>query len=203
MVDGFAQTMVKVRHLFHAKRESHVSRVIFRSWQPNATIRAFPSRVAEGLGGGGSSSRPQRRPAAEILRARDVPLSVGAHPYGPCAQLHDGRRGGALQARQGLQRAASDGLGRVRPAGRERGACRTRSIRATGPTPTSTTMRGQLKIDGPVARLVARVRHLRPRLLQAPAEAVPRLPRSRPGRRASRPRSTGTRSTIRCSPTSR
>ena len=39
--------------------------------------------------------------APEILRARDVPLPVGAHPYGPRAQLHHGRRGGALQARHG------------------------------------------------------------------------------------------------------
>ena len=41
-------------------------------------------------------------PAQEILRARDVPLPLGAHPYGPRAQLHHGRRGGALQARYGF-----------------------------------------------------------------------------------------------------
>ena len=51
----------------------------------------------------------------------DVPLSLGAHPYGPCAQLHPGRRRRPLQARPRLQRAASHGLGRLRPAGRERG----------------------------------------------------------------------------------
>ena len=44
----------------------------------------------------------ERRSAAEILRARDVPLSVGPHPHGPCAQLCHGRRGGALQARPGF-----------------------------------------------------------------------------------------------------
>ena len=51
------------------------------------------------------------------------------------------------------------------------------------------------EVDGPVARLEPRVRHLRRRLLPPPAEAVPRLPREGAGRRASRPRSTGTRST--------
>src|SRR5215218_10844054 len=54
----------------------------------------------------------QRRPASEILRARDVPVSVGSHPYGPRAQLHHGRRGGALQARAWLQRTPPHGLGR-------------------------------------------------------------------------------------------
>ena len=34
-------------------------------------------------------------------------------------------------------------------------------------------MRAPAQVDGPVARLVARVRHLRPRLLRAPAAAVP------------------------------
>ena len=43
-------------------------------------------------------------------------------------------------------------------------------------------MRAQLQVDGPVARLVARNRDLRSELLQAPAEAVPRFPRSGPGR---------------------
>ncbi len=37
------------------------------------------------------------------------------------------------------------------------------------------TMKAQLKSHGPVARLVARARHLRPQLLPPPAEAVPRL----------------------------
>ena len=45
-----------------------------------------------------SLRRPQRRSARALLRARDVPLSVGAHPYGPCAQLYHGRRAGALSS---------------------------------------------------------------------------------------------------------
>ena len=44
------------------------------------------------------------------------------------------------------------------------------------------TMRGAAEVDGPVARLVARDRDLRPELLQPPAEAVPRFPRRRPRR---------------------
>ncbi len=59
---------------------------------------------------------------AEILRAGDVPLSQRQDPHGARPQLHAGRRGGALQAGARLRRAAPDGLGRVRPAGRERGA---------------------------------------------------------------------------------
>ncbi len=50
----------------------------------------------------GDLRHEERRSAAEILRARDVPLSVRAHPHGARPQLHDGRRGGALHARQGL-----------------------------------------------------------------------------------------------------
>jgi hypothetical protein len=60
------------------------------------------------------------RAAAEVLRAGDVPLPVGAHPHGPRAQLHHGRRDRALQAQPRLQRAPSHGLGRLRHAGGER-----------------------------------------------------------------------------------
>ena len=150
----------------------------------------------------GIFATPQRRPAAEILRAGDVPLSVGAHPHGPRAQLHDGRRGGALQARPGLQRAAPDGLGRLRPAGRER------RHGAQGPSARLDLRQhrrdeGAAQVDGAVARLVPRDRDLRPGLLQAPAADVPRLPRAPAWSSASSRRSTGTRSTRPCSPTSR
>ena len=62
---------------------------------------------------------------------------------------------------------------------------------------------GAAAVDGAVARLVARDRDLRPELLQAPAEAVSRFPRAPASSRAGSRRSTGTRSTRRCSPTSR
>ena len=143
---------------------------------------ARPSRAGRKSGtSAGIFETRERRPAPEILRARDVPLPVRAHPHGPCAQLHHGRRGRALQARQGLQRAAPDGLGRLRHAGRERrdgeqGASARMDLRQ------HRRDEGAAQIDGPVARLGARDRDLRPRLLQAPAADVPRLPRGRAGR---------------------
>src|SRR3546814_20925453 len=76
-------------------------------------------KVAAGLGRTPGLSRRSRSGPAEILCPRDVSLSVGTYPYGPRAQLHTGRRGRALQTRARLQRTASDGLGRLRPAGRE------------------------------------------------------------------------------------
>ena len=65
------------------------------------------------------------------------------------------------------------------------------------------TMRRQLKSMGLSFDWTPRVRHLRRRILSAPAKAVPRFPQGRAGRRARNPRSTGTRSTRPCSPTSR
>ncbi len=62
-----------------------------------------------------------RRPAHEILRAGDAAVSFGHAAHGPHAELHHWRRGGAVQAHARLQRAAPDGLGRVRLAGGERG----------------------------------------------------------------------------------
>ena len=116
----------------------------------------------------------QRRPPRKILRAGDVPLSVRAHPYRACPQLHAGRRAGALHARQGFQRAASDGLGRVRAAG---GKCRDRAQgRAQGMDLRQ--HRGDEEaaaVDRAVAGLVTRIRDLRSLLLQASAEDVPRF----------------------------
>ena len=139
--------------------------------------------MAEGLGRRAPSSPPPT-----TIRGRNYyvlemfPYPVRAHPYGPCPQLRDGRRGGALQARARLQRAASDGLGRLRHAGRERGDAEQDAIRAKWTYANIDAMRGAAQVDGPVARLVARGRDLRPELLRPSAEAVPRLPRRRPGR---------------------
>ena len=146
------------------------------------------AEMAGGLGRARPLPHPQRRPAPEILRARDVPLSVGAHPHGPRAQLRDGRRGGALQARPRLQRPAPDGLGRLRHAGRERRDAEQGPPARPGPTHNIAAMRGAAQVDGAVARLVARDRDLRSGLLQAPAAHVPRLPRGRARRRARPPR---------------
>ena len=141
--------------------------------------------MAEGVGRAEHLRHPQRRPAPEILCARDVPLSVGAHPYGARAQLHHGRRGRALQTRQGVQRAPSHGLGRVRAAGRER------RHGAQGPSqgmdlPEHRGDEGAAEVDGAVARLGARDRDLRSVLLQAPAEDVRRLPARGSGRAQAR-----------------
>ena len=73
-----------------------------------------------GVGGARHLPHPGQEQEAQALPARDVPLSVGPRAHGARAQLHAGRRDGPLHARQGLQRAASHGLGRVRAAGRER-----------------------------------------------------------------------------------
>ena len=122
----------------------------------------------------------KRRPAAEILRAGDVPLPVGAHPHGPRAQLHHGRRGGALQTRHGPRRAAPDGLGRLRPAGRERRG-RTQGASAGVDLRQHRGDEEAAQVDGAFARLGARGRDLRSVLLQAPAEDVSRLRQSRAG----------------------
>ena len=58
--------------------------------------------------------------APQVLLPVDVPVPLGPAAHGACAQLHHRRRAGALHAHAGLQRAAAHGLGRLRPAGRER-----------------------------------------------------------------------------------
>src|ERR1700689_512012 len=107
----------------------------------------------------------KRRPAAEILRAGDVPLPFGTHPYRACPQLYARRRAGALHARQGFQRAAPDGLGRVRAAGGERrdrtqGGAKSLDLRQHRGDEEAAAL------DRAVARLEPRVRDLRSRLLQ-------------------------------------
>jgi hypothetical protein len=127
-----------------------------------------------------SSRRRDQRRASEILRARDVPLSVGPHPHGPRAQLRHGRRGGPLQARPGLQRAAPDGLGRLRHAGRERGHGARRPPQGLDLRQHRRHARAA-EGAGPVDRLVARVRHLRPGILRQAAGLVPAPAEARPG----------------------
>ncbi len=79
------------------------------------------------------------------------------------------------------QRAAPDGLGRLRHAGRER------RHGAQGPSQGMDLRQHRrdeeaAPVDGAVARLEPRDRDLRPGLLQAPAADVPRLPQGRAGR---------------------
>ncbi len=133
------------------------------------------------MGRAGRVRDPQRRSAPEILCPGNVPVPVRAHPYGPCAQLRHGRRGGTLQARPRVQRAPPHGLGRLRHAGRKRGH-RQQDPSAHLDLREHRHHEGAAQVDGPVARLEPRDRDLRSQLLQASAEAVPRLPRRRPGR---------------------
>ncbi len=164
--------MVNVSRILHRRKPGHGNRTL-----QSARLRA---PLAEGLGRGAAVRDPERRSAPEILRAGDVPLSVGAHPYGPRAQLRDGRRGRPLPPGQRLQRAAPDGVGRLRPAGRERGA-RQQGEPARLDLREHRDDEGPAQDDGAVARLGARDRHLRPELLQASAEAVPGLLARRAG----------------------
>jgi hypothetical protein len=121
-----------------------------------------------------TARRDELRPKYYVLEMFPYPL--GAHPHRPCAQLHDGRRRRALQAVHRAQRAAPDGLGRLRDAGRER--------RDAGRRPSEgldlRQHRGDARPDeapGAVHRLVPRIRHLRSRILRPAAGHVHRLPR--------------------------
>ncbi len=129
--------------------------------------------MAAGLGQGGGLRRAARCGAAEILRARDVPLPVGAYPHGPCAQLHDGRRDRALQDGHRAQRAAPDGLGRLRDAGRKRRDGDRRPSQDLDLRQHRRHARPD-EAAGPQHRLVARIRHLRSGVLRPAAGAVSR-----------------------------
>ena len=85
---------------------------------------------------------------AEILRAGDAAVSVGRSARRPRQELHARRCGRADDAHARLQRAASDGLGRVRPARRERGDRRAASIRPSGPRENIANMRRQIRLMG-------------------------------------------------------
>ena len=79
--------------------------------------------MAAGLGGGARllHRRPgPRRRAREVLHARDASVPLRGPAHGARPQLHAWRRNHALQAPAWPPRAASDGLGLVRPACRER-----------------------------------------------------------------------------------
>ena len=136
--------------------------------------------MAEGLGGeqavqGGRGPRP-----AQVLLPRDVPVPVGSHPHGPRAGLRHRRPAGPLQVDARLQRAPPDGLGRLRPAGGERGD------RQRGP-PRGVDLREHrqhahpAEAHGHLLRLGPRGDHLRPGLLQVGAAGLHPHARARPG----------------------
>ena len=135
--------------------------------------------MAAPLGGDARLRGARRAGRARVLRARDVPVPLRAHPHGPRAQLLDRRRDRAPAADGGLARAPPDGLGRLRAAGRER---RHRARR-----PPGALDRRQHRPHAPAApparllvRLGARARHLRPALLPLGAALLPAHARARP-----------------------
>ena len=149
-----------------------------RQRHDHRTLQSARSRaaLAEGLGRGKDLRDEERRPAAEILCAGDVSVSVRPHPHGACAQLCDGRRRGTLHACPRQQRPAPDGLGCLWSAGRER---------RQGAQGSSWRMdlrqhrddEGAAEVDGPLARLVPGVCDLRRRILPPAAEPFSRFPR--------------------------
>ena len=117
------------------------------------------------------ASEDHKRPKSYVLEM--FPYPSGRIHMGHVRNYAMGDVVRALQAGQGLQRAASDGLGRLRHAGRKCG-------NGTEGPPRRVDLRQHrhdarpAQIDGPVARLVARDRDVLAELLQASAEAVPR-----------------------------
>jgi hypothetical protein len=116
--------------------------------------------------------RDRGRRAAEVLRLLDAALPQRQAAHGARAQLHHQRHDGALPAHEGLQRADADGLGRLRPAGRER---RHGQQRAAGAVDARQHRRHEEPdaAAGPGLRLDARGRHLRPELLQVEPVVLP------------------------------
>ena len=139
------------------------------------------AQVGGGLGGAGAlPERPQRHQPPPLLRPRHVPLPLGRPAHGPPGGVLGRRRDRQAQVDAGLQRAAPDRLGRLRPAGRERGH------QARGPPqaldlPEHRRPAGHLPPAGDLVRLVAGADHLRPGLLPLDPVAVPPLLRARPG----------------------
>src|SRR6185503_9284325 len=108
---------------------------------------------------------------AEVLLPVHVPLPLGEAAHGPRAQLHHRRRAHALPPHARLQRAAADGLGRVRPARGKRG---DGEPRAAGEVDLRQHRLHEVAAAEPRlrARLDARSRHLQAGLLQVEPVAV-------------------------------
>ena len=123
---------------------------------------------------------PDAADRGQELRRRDAPVSLGLAAPGAPARLHDRRRRHALPAPQRPERPPSDGLGRLRPAGREQ--------RDQGGRAPARDHRAQHRQhppddapDGVVARLGAGDLDPRSALLPLAAVAVPPLPRAGAG----------------------
>ena len=148
-----------------------------------------------------SHARESRHVEAEVLRARHVPVSERRRAARrPPRGLHRDRHLRALQADARLQRAAPDGLGRVRPAGR---AVRDEDRHAPEDHDRAqrrTLPRAAQKL-GLLLRLGARGQHHRSRLLQVDAVDLQAAVRARPRVPEASCPSGGARSSAPCSRT--
>ena len=128
-----------------------------------------------------------RSGAAEVLLPRDVRVPVRPRARRARAQLHHRRRDGAHEAHARLQRAAPVRVGRVRPAGRERGhqdrhaprevdARQHRAHEGAAPAP-----RHQLRLGPRDRDLPARVLQVQPVDLPQDVRARDRLPQALDG----------------------
>ena len=177
----------------------------FRAWRNMA--RYNPKRPSPA--GARRGTRPTcsaRREAvgqAEILRAGDVPLSLSG-------RIHMGHVRNYAMGDVVARFKRARGFAVLHPMGWDafgmpaENAAMERGVHPKGWTYDNiAAMRAELKTAGPVDRLVARVRHLRPRLLRQAAGLVPGAVPARPGLPQGGHASTGTRWTTPCSPTSR
>ena len=152
-----------------------------RQCGPNDTTCANPKPSGEGPGRTRKSSRPITTiRGRNIMSSRCSPIRRGASIWAMCATTRWATWWPAT-ARARVQCPPPDGLGRFRPAGRERRDPEQRQSDEVDLRQYRLDA-GAVAVDGPLARLVARNRDLRSELLQAPAETVPRLPRRGPGR---------------------
>ena len=140
-------------------------------------FRAVERERQAALGARRDLRRARRRPAAEVLRPRDVAVSVGRSARRARQELHARRCDRAHPPHARLQRSAPDGLGRVRPAGRERrdpARDRPRDVDAREhpqhAAPDSAD-RDQLRLDARARDLPAGVLPLEPVVLRAPVRA--------------------------------
>ena len=120
----------------------------------------------------------------EILHPRDVPLPQWRRPQRrSSAQLRSMRRRRPLQADGGIQRAASDGMGRVRTARGKRGgperiaSDRDRPALRRQLQAPAENLRMRLRLVARNQFVVARVLQVDPVVLPDAPQARPRLPR--------------------------
>ena len=162
---------IRRKHLFDSRTEAGGSgrRSLWRATTPrnrNEAGRRPGTRRAHS-----STPNDPSRPKPTVLEM--FPYPSGRIHMGHVAQLHDGRRARAFPPRARVQRAASDGMGRVRLAGRERGAREGHESRANGPTPILRRCANSCKAMGLAIDWSREFATCDPAYYQPAAEAVP------------------------------